>query len=124
MTECGDQASGDQSSTLAVSPIARRMCLVATELIDYVDKKKADSPFAGHMWFIKSIFEIFFDEMRGQDDEKIGMWIGQFGTLLNWCASGDNSLLPPEILEYIRITHPEEFPEQLAITTGTQTKES
>jgi hypothetical protein len=111
----GDPTSGDQSSIPAVEPseIAKRIKLVADELIDYASKKD-DSPFSSHMWFIKSIFSIFFEEMSAADDEKLGMWLTQFGVLMEWCSTGNNDLLPPEVAEYLRNFHPE----HLAITAG------
>lgn len=105
--------SADQSSTQEDSEIAKRIRLVADELIDYASKKQ-DNPFSGQMWFIKSIFQIFFEEMTSTDDEKLAMWLKQFGVLLEWCGTGDDSLLPSEVAEYIRANHPE----HLAITAG------
>lgn len=116
MPENGVQTSEGPSSTLAASVVARRIQIVAEELISYVDTKGSESPFAGHMWFIKSIFEVFFDEMKGQDDEKLAMWLKQFGVLLEWCGTGDDSVLPPEVIAYLRMHHPEQL--HLAIEAG------
>lgn len=111
--ESGGPTLGDQSTIPADSAIATRIKLVADELIDYASNKE-DSPFSSHMWLIKSIFQIFFEEMTSQDDERLAMWLGQFGVLLEWCGNGDDSLLPPDVLEYLRRNHPE----KLAITAG------
>lgn len=112
----------DQSGTQAVSEVARRIQIVAEELITYVDSKGSESPFAGHMWFVKSIFQIFFEEMKGQDDGKLAMWLGQFGVLLEWCGTGNNSVLPSEVLDYLRMHHPELV--QPAIEAGSIERES
>ena len=115
--ENGGQTSEDLSSTLeAKSEVAARIKLVAEELVHYVDSKGAESPFSGHMWFIKSIFGIFYDEMKGKDDEILAMWVGQFGCLLEWCGTGDDSKLPPDVVAYLHLRHPER--EQLAIESG------
>lgn len=79
---------------------------MATELIEFAEKK-SDSPFASHMWVIKSLFRIFFEEMSETDDEKLGMWIDQFGCLLTWCGTGDDSVLPPEVRDFLHREHPE-----------------
>lgn len=79
---------------------------MATELIEFAEKK-TDSPFASHMWVIKSLFRIFFEEMNTTDDAKLGVWIDQFGCLLTWCGTGDDSVLPPEVREFLHREHPE-----------------
>lgn len=79
---------------------------MATELIQFA-QSKTDSPFTSHMWVIRSLFEIFFEEMSTTDDAKLGLWIDQFGILLTWCGTGDDTVLPPEVREFLRKQHPE-----------------
>lgn len=105
-TTTGGQTSQGQSTIPADSEVARRVNLVATELIDFVEKQ-SDSPFASHMWVIKPLFTIFFEQLGSADDAKLGMWIDQFGCLLTWCGTGDDSVLPPEVRDFLRREHPE-----------------
>ena len=102
----GVPRSEEQSTIPEGSEVAKRIHLVATELIEFA-QNKADSPFASHMWVINSLFQIFFEEMNTADDAKLGMWIDQFGCLLTWCGTGDDSVLPPEVRDFLRKQHPE-----------------
>lgn len=106
MAPNGDQKSADQSTIPEGSEVAKRIHLVATELIQFA-QSKSDSPFASHMWVIKSLFQIFFEEMNTTDDAKLGMWIDQFGCLLTWCGTGDDSVLPEEVRDFLHREHPE-----------------
>lgn len=59
------------------------------------------------MWVIKALFSGICEELDGASDEVLGHWIKQFGLLLEWCGTGDDSLLPPEVREYLGLHHKE-----------------
>jgi hypothetical protein len=102
------QTSPDPSITPEVkSLVAKRINLVVTELIDFAEQNKKESAINSHVWILKSLFSAMSDELNSASDEVLGHWIEQFGKLLEWCGSGDDSVLPPEVIEYIYKNHRE-----------------
>jgi|SRR5215469_8541856 len=97
------ETSGTQTER---SVVAQRIQLVVDELLTYASAKK-DSPYSSHMWIFKSIFTGICEELGGASDEVLGHWISQFGLLLEWCGTGDDSKLPPEVLECLGKNHKE-----------------
>lgn len=98
----------DKSGTPEVkSAVAARINLVVTELIDFAEQNKQDSPLTSHIWVLKSLFSAMSEELNGASDEVLGHWIEQFGKLLEWCGSGDDSVLPPEVVVYLKRSHPQ-----------------
>lgn len=82
----------------------RRISIVVSELTKFATKN-ADGPFVNHLWVIKSMFESVSDELDGATDEKLSVWMEQFGRLMLWCASGDAAHLPPEVVDFIQKEH-------------------
>lgn len=106
-TTNGAPASPETSSSTRVpeSVTAQRIKIVTEELIQFAEENGADSPFAGHLWVVKSLFGIFLDELSSADDVKTRMWLQQFSALFQWCSDGDASKLPPELQEFLHLKH-------------------
>jgi hypothetical protein len=50
------------------------------------------------------------------DADQIAGWFEQFGRIVEWCGSGDDSILPPSVRAYLA----EQHPDMLAITAGSK----
>jgi hypothetical protein len=83
----------------------QRIRIVVDELVDYANKNADKNPLASHLWVVSSMFESVTAELTDATDEKLALWIDQFGKLLQWCATGDYSNLPPEVVEHLQKTH-------------------
>jgi hypothetical protein len=61
------------------------------------------------------MFDEVMDELAADTDPaQIANWFEQFGRIVEWCGSGDDSILPDSVKAYLAQSHPE----MLAITAG------
>jgi hypothetical protein len=54
------------------------------------------------------------DEVLGEiadngDVDTMEMWFVQFGKVVEWCGSGDDTILPDGVREYLSENHPQEL---------------
>lgn len=83
------------------------------QLSDYA-KRGPESKYSRYLWVMQSMFDEVLDELSdGTDDAVIASWFEQFGKIVEWCGSGNDSVLPPNVRGYLT--------EQLALTTGSAT---
>jgi hypothetical protein len=116
-----------QSSTLvlAEAPVARRLRIVMAQLTKYAtrpaepgeDRNKV-SKYSRYTWVMSSMFEELLDELAVTDSETLGGWFEQFGKIIEWCGSGDDSVLPVSVRAAFQEQFPQEMQSQLAITAG------
>jgi hypothetical protein len=72
--------------------------------------------YSRYAWVMQSMFDEVMDELADDTDhELIASWFEQFGKIVEWCGSGDDSVLPESVRAYLAQKHPE----MLAITAGT-----
>jgi hypothetical protein len=82
-------------------------------LADYA-KGSGDNKYSRYVWVMESMFDEILDEFGANDDELIAGWFEQFGKIIEWCGSGDDSVLPEAVAPYLRA----KVAERLAITAG------
>lgn len=63
--------------------------------------KSADPRFAKWSWVAKTMLTEALDEMHEVPEATISVYLTQFGRIMEWCGTGDMSVLPPEMAEYI-----------------------
>lgn len=96
------------------------------KLGDFVQNGEATSERASkyqrYSWVIGSIMDEILDEMAESDasPETIGVWFAQMGQVIQWCGSGDNSVLPLSVRKFLLDNEPELAAASgvLAITAG------
>lgn len=66
---------------------------------------------------MQGVTDEVLDELAENDVETIGQWFEQFGKIIEWCGSGDDSVLPEAVRPYLR----QQVEERLAITAGSST---
>jgi hypothetical protein len=71
--------------------------------------------YSRYAWVMQSMFDEVLDELQDTDGDTIGGWFEQFGKIIQWCGSGDDTVLPPGVREYLASAYPNEM---LAITAG------
>lgn len=117
MDRTGGQALAEQSSipTSDEPPVVRRLRVVMGQLHDFTSQGggKADK-YARYSWLMKSVMDEMLDELGTTSGEQLAVWFEQFGQVIAWCGSGDDSQLPPQLRQYLSDNHKE----LLAITAG------
>lgn len=106
----------------ADAPVARRLRIIMTQLSAYARQPVRDgenaskaSKYARYAWVMQGMFEEVLDELSVTDADVLGGWFEQFGKIIEWCGSGDDSVLPDAMRAYLSENHPGEL---LAITAG------
>ncbi len=96
--------STGMSSTHLANPVAQRLSLVATELVSYINAK-GDTPYNRYVWVVQCMIEEIFGEIDDLSQDTLAEWMEQFGKVLTWCGSGDDTILPESVREYLRVNH-------------------
>jgi hypothetical protein len=108
----------DKSSTQlaeADPPVVRRLRIIMRQMTTFAQNGPANK-YSRYAWVMQGMFDEIMDELASDTDPAlIGSWFQQFGQVIEWCGSGDDSVLPESMRGYLAEKHPE----MLAITTGT-----
>jgi hypothetical protein len=68
---------------------------------------------------MQSMFEEVLDELSVTDASTLGGWFEQFGKIIEWCGSGDDSILPDAVREALADQYPDVVKQPLAIEAPT-----
>ena len=100
-------------------PVIQRLRLVLGQITAYVTKNP-DHKYARYSWLLDSVMDEVLTDLAErptpEDIELMGQWFAVFGKLMEWCGSGDDSVLPLQIRDFILRKQPDIM---LAITAGT-----
>lgn len=88
------------STTLAlVNPVIRRLRAIVTELSGFVIQNGTD-----HQRRMQRILNIVIDEsmdeLAGMDEISLAAWMHNMACVIEWTATGDMSVLPPDLLPF------------------------
>jgi len=84
------------------------------QLSEYA-QRGPQNKYSRYAWVMQSMFDEVMDELADDTSaDTIAVWFEQFGKIVEWCGSGDDSLLPPQMRAYLA----EQHPDMLAITAG------
>jgi hypothetical protein len=85
-----------------------------TQLSGYAQRGPA-SKYSRYAWVMQAMMDEVLDELgQDTDAEQIASWFEQFGKIVEWCGSGDDSILPDSVRRYLADSHPE----MLALPAG------
>lgn len=74
-----------------------------------------ENKFSRYAWVMQGMFDEVMDALADDvDAEQMQAWFEQFGRVVEWCGSGDDSILPDSVRQYLATEHPA----MLAITAG------
>lgn len=107
----GDQTSPEKSSslTLADPPVIRRLRIVLGQLTQFASQNRG-TKYSRFAWVLESMMDEVLGEIADNGDtETMGLWFVQFGKVVEWCGSGDDSLLPDSVRAYLTEHHPQEL---------------
>lgn len=90
-----------------------RLRLVTTEMTQFITNNK-DGKYSRYAWILDAMLQEIFEEMSDASDETLAGYIEQFGRVFTWCGSGDDSILPQNIRDWLGRNHRE----MLAISAG------
>lgn len=96
--------------------IVRRLRLVMEQLTQAAQRGNGDSKYARYAWVMQGVMDEVLDELAADgnvgmtDADTLAAWFIQFGKVVEWCGSGDESVLPETIRPYLV--------QRLAITSG------
>ena len=111
-TETGepDQTSQEQSSTLILAepPVVRRLRIVMTQLSQFAGRNQG-SKYSRYAWVLQSMMDEILDELADIDSVTMGKWFVDFGKIVEWCGSGDETVLPDSVRAYLAENHPQEL---------------
>lgn len=92
---------------VADPPVVARLRVVMHQLATYA-QRGPQNKYSRYAWVMQSMFDEVMDELAGDtDDTQIAGWFEQFGKIIEWCGSGDDSILPPGVRSYLTQQHPE-----------------
>lgn len=99
---------------------------MTTELSAYIMKGTTDgeSPILRHRWILDALIEEVLYRLDNADatEANLTLWVNQFGNILTWCATGDDSVLVPEMRDFLWANYPDIMSlgriERLAIKAG------
>lgn len=78
-------------------------------------QKGPENRYSRYAWVMQSMFDEVMDEMASDTNpDLIASWFEQFGKVVEWCGSGDDSVLPESVRAYLA----ESQPDLLMITAG------
>ena len=97
------------------SEVVKRLRLITTEMTTFITANK-DHKYSRYAWILDAMLQEIFEEMAGATDATLAGYIEQFGRVFTWCGSGDDSVLPANIREWLGRNHRE----MLAISAGTE----
>lgn len=106
-----DHLSLDKSGirTEADNPTIRRLRIVCSQLLEFATKSKA-SKYSRYAWVLESMLDEVLSELDdGKDINMIGAWFEQFGRVIQWTGSGDETVLPDSVRIFLEANHPEEL---------------
>ena len=92
-----------------------RLRIVMSRLAEFARNGK-DSKYARYTWVMEAMFDEILDEFGDNDEAMLATWFAQFGEIIAWCGSGDESRLPDAVRPYLVQKMQER--QQLAITAG------
>jgi hypothetical protein len=104
-----DQTSSVPSTIReADTPVTRRLRIVVSQLTDFI-QIKGDSRYARYGWLLDTLMTEVLDEIadNGKGDEAIGEYFAQFGRVIEWCGSGDDSVLPESVRSFLIGKYPD-----------------
>lgn len=107
----GGQTSPETSNslTLADPPVIRRLKIVLGQLSAFVTANR-NSKYSRFAWVLDSMMEEVLSEIADNGDtETMGHWFVDFGKVVEWCGSGDDSVLPESVRQYLSENHPAEL---------------
>ena len=113
----GDQTSPGKSSipTLDDPPVIRRLRIVLGQLSAFAANNRS-SRYGRFAWVLDSMMDEVLSEIADNGDTgTMGQWFVDFGRVVEWCGSGDDSVLPDSVRAYLAEKHPQEL---LAIEAG------
>lgn len=65
-------------------------------------QKGPQNKYSRYAWVMQSMFDEVMDELaEDTDPDQIAGWFEQFGRIVEWCGSGDDSILPPSVRQYL-----------------------
>lgn len=108
----GDPRSQEKSSTPTGDdfPVIHRLRIVVTQLTDYA-KRDGTNAYARHAWVAIALFDNLLDEMpEGFTNERAAEMFVVFGKIIEWCGTGDVTVLPPQIRKFLAENFPHELP--------------
>ena len=103
------EADPDQSATTALAladpPVIRRLRMVFSQLADFT-ASAGNERTRKYSWLMQSIMEEVLDELADnqQDETRIALYFAYFGRMVEWCGSGDENILPPELRKWLHGT--------------------
>lgn len=100
----GDRQLADQYSTLLAeaNPVLGRLNIVLKQMSAFI-KQQPQNKFSRYAWLLDEMMTEVLDEIasQGGDTSSLGDWFEQFGKIVEWCGSGDDSVLPDSVREYL-----------------------
>ena len=87
-----------------------------SQLIEYAETN-ARGPYAKFAWVARGMSDEMMQELVDVPEEKLEQWFSDFGQVIEWCGSGDPSVLPESVRDFIRSRFPSELP---AIEAGSR----
>jgi len=106
----GDQTSSGMSSTLTVvNPVIERLQFVISQFTALMSDVGRDTKYGKYMWILEGFIDELFEEMSETDldTDKMSVFFDQFGMVLQWCATGDDSKLPESMRGFVLAHRPQ-----------------
>lgn len=75
--------------------------------------RSTDQKYSRFAWVMNAMFDEVLDELGDVEQSTMSEWFVYFGQIIEWCGSGDQSVLPEHVRTYLTQNHPSEV--QLAI---------
>jgi hypothetical protein len=90
-------------------PVIRRLRIVLGQLAAFSAKNKT-SRYSRFSWVLDSMMDEVLSEIADNGDvDTMEEWMINFGKVVEWCGSGDVTILPEGIRDYLRENHPQEL---------------
>ena len=99
------ETSPTSALALADPPVIARLRLVFQQLSDYTSANGSERT-KKYGWLMHSIMEEVLDELADANEKanaevKIALYFGYFGRLIEWCGSGDETILPDTLRNWL-----------------------
>jgi hypothetical protein len=96
----GNSQTGTESSTLAVvSPTLKRIRGTLSQFAN-ISARLGDERQKRMQRVLSIIIDEASEELAELDESLLRTWIHSFATLMEWCATGDMSVLPSELIPF------------------------
>ncbi len=82
--------------------------IVMTQLSQFAGRNQG-SKYSRYAWVLQSMMDEILDELADVDSVTMGKWFVDFGKIVEWCGSGDETVLPDSVRAYLAENHPQEL---------------